>query len=745
MKPEAVMHLLTSDAEVSRACDPRENHAFAKADARTKDANGQRLFDGVRSEGDVLAARAFVRSFVAAKGDERLAMLTREPVKRLVLSEEGRRPRSIGIPTYYRRCLSNLITAALVRTCDARLSYIACAYRPGRWKGVETSIHEVAKKVTEGYHFWAKLDFRSFFSALPWKAVGRGLRALGYPEDFVALVGALLRTPVVEVRGRRHVRQVKWRGTEQGLAESTVIANIVAHGLDTELEGLRTVFVRRYSDDVIILGRRKADVVRAIEVILRWADGLGIKVKDERPGLKEAGVVSPGMSPRKLVTDVREHGITFLGAEIDAEGVIRPSPSRLHRKVESLAGVMAKVVVGEVTGTSLYGDGRGLDAYDVEDYEAKRDGLRRYWLSLGGETALEVVESALRELVRSSPDSIVSEGETIWQARLWASQTGSGKRSTSIRQGTSTPSAHHRPEPQAAFGGREEGRDRASESIAKPEARTGQGGSGYVTDGTYGQVEDRNEREEQRSAIPKLKPRPASGHGGEIGQADAWCLPSTGTEEAGIHLTTGAEEANGTDDTFSSYPEGNTQASTKESPSRSSDREVETGMGTLWAVNGTSQAGIPDRFSVADPGSPRDQHGALGESRSSSSSFREVYVGLRALGEVGLLLVVGVREQHRVRLVRRRRARLRPEVEVLLECIRLVHEHPVGDLIIHLPDSGLPKALLQPGRAFRAPHYFGLVLDLHQAARARCGSVVLVGGSRSGTSEIDLTPADLVA
>lgn len=198
--------------------------------------------------------------------------------------ESAQRP--IVLPTLLRRALSAHASGILDVTGDHLLPDVAIAYRPGKCRVVERAILDVARAVRSGFSYWGKLDICSFFPSVPWAGLESALLAVGYPNQFTKRVMAIVRGGLAS-----RVAWSTWApvhvdaGTQAGLRESSILANIFLADLDRRLlsmfgEGL---FYRRYSDDLLLLGRSKEPVRKAIVEIERWVESQAMQLKGIAP------------------------------------------------------------------------------------------------------------------------------------------------------------------------------------------------------------------------------------------------------------------------------------------------------------------------------------------------------------------------------------------------------------------------------------------------------------------------------
>jgi hypothetical protein len=507
------------------------------------------------------------------------------------------------------------------------------------------------------------------------------------------------------------------------------LANILAHSLDVQLIELGDgVFVLRYSDDVLLLGKCRKAVASAVRILLAWARERGIQVKDERPGLVKPGVISPDMSAGRLVFDVRSRVIPFLGAEIAEKGRITLPADKLARKVAELVDVERRIVTGTIVGVSLYGDGKGIDVYDHEDFGAKRDGARSYWIDLGGKGEADKIDQALEKTFRSSLDLRTEPGGTVWCARLWGGQADAGPRRAVSPSGAGSPAVQEDPSIVESAGpmpltGQREGSRSAEGAIGGSEAlhdATGQRPIALATEGetspagTVAQEVVHTMADDRHAHSTKALG--AKGDGRSV---------NTLSINAGEILAE-LEGEFSSEDPAEGWMSGNAHSSYD-----GDDLDgVESVGSTLFSESCRFQQ--PELSSTAG-GSPQgeeDQADAPSAEPSCAGDVANGYWFVDAVGLCGGRSVVGavfVTPNGKHGPVRTQIVSGRADVAILREVTQLVRTREEGQLTVGLAEAALPKALLQPWRRFHAPLYFVRVCELHETARGLVGAVRVAG------------------
>lgn len=289
-QPADAMSLLLDPEHLEYACNFYENPAFHHANQRTRAYRDERMVDAYRHEKDPKVWAEELREFLLLPLDEftrrvnaeHPVTLTRiDKLKPWNLAQGAEREkRPIVKATFFRRCLSNIFTFVLEATADRLLPKEAIAYRRGRKDVICRAIIEAAQYVTRGGRHWAKLDIKNFFGSVPWSGMRRALVDIGFPELFTAKLMVLVQSTIVERRFGRWWTVANEAGTQAGLRESAVLANLFLAGLDRDVSSrFRCNFYRRYSDDILIIAKRRADAEGAVNIVRAWLSDQGLELK----------------------------------------------------------------------------------------------------------------------------------------------------------------------------------------------------------------------------------------------------------------------------------------------------------------------------------------------------------------------------------------------------------------------------------------------------------------------------------
>lgn len=232
---------------------------LARAWKRVKSNKGAPGVDGVTVEDWPAHARAH---WPAVREQIEQGRYRPQPVRRVEIPKPDGGKRLLGIPTVTDRLVQQAIAQVLTPIFDPTFSDWSFGFRPGR--NAHQAIKQVQAYVKDGYRIAVDLDLAKFFDTVNHDVLMGLLRRTIADKRLLALIGRYLRAGVLV---GEHI-EPNDVGTPQGGPLSPLLANILLHQLDQELERRGHRFAR-YADDLVILVKSQRAGERVMRSITR--------------------------------------------------------------------------------------------------------------------------------------------------------------------------------------------------------------------------------------------------------------------------------------------------------------------------------------------------------------------------------------------------------------------------------------------------------------------------------------------
>lgn len=264
--PAAAMHRALKQDEMTNTQDlfeavlTRDN--LTRAWKRVKSNHGAPGIDGITVDDFAAHAR---EHWPALHEQLKGGRYQPQAVRRVEIPKSDGGKRLLGIPTVTDRVIQQAIAQVLTPIYEPKFSDSSFGFRPGR--NAHQAIRQVQAIAKDGRRIAVDIDLAKFFDTVNHDVLMNLLSRDIHDKRLLRLIGGYLRAGV---RVGEHIEPSEV-GTPQGGPLSPLLANILLHQLDCELEARGHHFAR-YADDMIILVKSQRAAERVMRSITQYLE-----------------------------------------------------------------------------------------------------------------------------------------------------------------------------------------------------------------------------------------------------------------------------------------------------------------------------------------------------------------------------------------------------------------------------------------------------------------------------------------
>ncbi len=203
---------------------------------------------------------------------------------RCVTMYRGEKARVIALYCMRDKVVQQSLAEELNRLFDGRLSTQTYAYRSK--KSALAAIEEINDKIAlREFNVFLKIDISNYFDTIQWEKLKWILQQVISEQDVLELIKEnCCSVNLDEITGELEEKTV---GIYQGSGIAPVLSNIYLMEFDHRMSEIEDVYYIRYSDDILILGRERDQMVNLLMEIKNTLSGLGLSINERKSVLGE--------------------------------------------------------------------------------------------------------------------------------------------------------------------------------------------------------------------------------------------------------------------------------------------------------------------------------------------------------------------------------------------------------------------------------------------------------------------------